>query len=171
MASRDVTLRYDPVGGATTEVTVRAPQFGNKDADEPSQSVVRTRGGVTYSYDMGGPAVRRLELSWDGLTDEERSDLQDFLSPDGVDRSAHWFYLTLADPTWREVVCCDGLVGGVAVACEDYACGQRVRPDSVTLAVRLVTPPLSWDEPGPVDGLFSVTMTLEVISGFLPDNG
>lgn len=162
-------LAYTNPNGVVKTITVRAPEFGNKDSTNPQQSITHTPGGATYVYSVG-PRVRQLMLLWDNLTDTERADLEDFFNESNVNQSARWFSLTLT-PTEREVLVCGASVGGVVVTCgTTYKCGQRVLQDSVTFIVRLVTPPFSWDEPGDVNGLFTISMTLEVMPTFLPDN-
>lgn len=175
-AAATATFRYTPApassgaaAGAAKVVTVHAPAFGNKDRTDPQQKIVRSRGGKTYAYNWG-PRIRELDLAWDNLDAQERADLEDFFGEAYVDQGARWFYLTLV-PTEREVLRAGATVGGAAVTAGSlYKAGQRVLMDAIAFVVRLVTPPFSWDEPGPADGLFSLSMTLEVMPDFLPDN-
>lgn len=164
-------FHYTPADGSPEkEVVIRCPDFGNKDTSDPGQRITRTPGRTTYVFQFGSGELRELNLKWTSLTDEERGDLEEFFSSDFVDRARHWFFLTLV-PHQREVICVEGTVAGETVACDSgYAVGDKILMDQWTFPARLVSPSFDWDEPGDDDGLFFINLTIEVMSGFLPDN-
>lgn len=164
-------FHYAPANGADAkEAVIRTADFGTKDTSDPGQRIVRTPGRTTYVFQFGSGESRELELKWTNMNDEERGYLEEFLSAEFVNCARHWFFLTLI-PHQREVICVDATVDGGVITCDSgLYVGDKILMDEWTFPARLVTPPLSWTEPGDDNGLFFINLTIEVMSGFLPDN-
>lgn len=166
----EVVLLFEPPAGPSKTITVRSPQWGNRDELDPTQELFRTLGDRLYVYDRG-PERRRLSFRFEMLSAEERADLEDFFGTGQVGFARRWWKLTIT-PGSREVLRCGALVGGsvpVANGASSYLAGARVLMDSVTHRVRLATPVLDFEEEE--DGHFNLDLALEVLAeGEAPTN-
>ena len=64
------------IKGGTT-VTLPSPVPGSRALERKHQAVGRTAGGTVYAYDKG-VATYEVQLTFESLTDSEKSDLQSF---------------------------------------------------------------------------------------------
>ena len=73
-------LLYPATGTATDSITLRTPNFGNKDRLSFNRVLRETRGGTLIVYaDPIWPKIQTLVLSFSGLKTSEKDDLLDFL--------------------------------------------------------------------------------------------
>lgn len=167
MAATYTILRYTfPDRSGSMEKTVRAPEFGNRDVFNPQQTVHRSLGGQIYVFNRG-PRLRSQVFTFEMLDPIERADLEEFFAALVVDQVCKWFALKLT-PNQREVIVCGGKVETATVKCGTYKCGQRILMDSITYNARLLTPELEFEEAR--DGRWNLSLTVEILLGFLPSN-
>lgn len=157
----------DPASEVVSAITTMAFQFGTVAMQSPRQEVRRTRGGTIYVYEKG-PKYRTLDLSFENFTYEDRASFEKFFESDLVSRALRWFKVSFK-PTFLEVPPPGSVVDGdVLEPSTDLLPGERILVDEITYTVRLLTPDFDFEEVD--DGRFNLTMSLEIIDGFLPDN-
>src|SRR3990167_9081462 len=167
--SATITLTYSPPdGSADKAITVRAPEWGNRDAHRPTIAVQRSLAGRLVRQDRGG-RPRVFEWDWPIVNVTERADL-DYWFQHVVGYSMRWFKAKMTNTPWPDVLRAGAVVGGVTVkAGTSYTTGQRVVQDEIIYPVRLADPEaLSWTEVQ--DGFYALSMTLDVIEGSPPAN-
>ena len=163
-----IILTYSPPdGSADLSITIRSPQYGNRDVLDPTQEVLRSQGQALYVYNRG-PRRRQFVYRFEALDQDERADVENFFDEANADLAMRWFTLTVSSPTHREILRAGALVDGSAIlAGSTYTAGDRILMDSLKYRVSLVSPVLDWDEF--TDGYWNLELTLEVIDD-LPSN-
>lgn len=162
-----LTLTYTPASGPAVIVAVKGPEFGSDEQRARQQVVGETLGGQVYIYEVG---VTRHEVHVQlvNLSATERAALEQFIDPtNGVNYARRWFTIDLP-PVAAVLLRAGATVGGVTVkaATGSYKAGQRVVQDLIRYYVRLITPSLTFAEP--LDGYYSTTFSLRVLSGTRP---
>ena len=163
-----ITFRFQPQSGSEMTVTVPGQVYGSDEAMGRRQIVGKSLGEQVYVYEIADGEHRELNIQLEDLQVQDRASLERFFERQNVRGAFRWFKVDV--PNSKRVILRAGaqVDGATIKAGTTYKAGEYIKPDLIRHTVRLLTPEIQYAES--LDGVYTATMKLKILDGFLPEN-
>lgn len=165
--SAKLTFEKDDSAGFVI-VEVKGPEYGSDETISRRQAIGETLGDMIYVYELAREK-REMTILFVDLDEEERGKLEFFFSANNADLAKRWFRVELP-PVKKLPIRAGATLSGAPVKAGKVRAGEFISQDLVRYVVRLKVPEIVFVDTPKDDGLFSCSLSLRVLTGFLPEN-